>query len=449
MSRMDEVYNGLVEDANQNLTAIKDEYYRIRAGFTSDVFQDLLDVVSTKFKTNASFMNQVIQDELINPLERMFNTKVAEYKKDVTPTLEGYFGVAKNSTDKHDLLLATNKVESELTQDKYFAFDLESLIYEYCSSLYRTLGYRFGSINSRQVEFLVDDVCAESKSILIRAFGKVKDKINDLKVTSKDNFDKALDAVFTVLSNELNKKQFIPGYEEYKFIVDGTTVSYKYYNGDLIMIKDDQLITDVSNMETINRTIQEQFTENEFPGCTQVIDAMVRRIADIKMDEQMNDLRSDFIEEPKSTKVRPDIIMDGTEYTPSNASRFIDVPVAGSLLDDPDVDLPEGIIGNLEIDDLLAPPPVPVNPNASTNPEDIAITQEEIAALLGPDEEEPVVEETPMEPEVVKMGELQDRLEYLMKTPEVTEFLEIQEYFKKLNEAQERSLVSENARRFK
>ena len=91
-------------------------------------------------------------------------------------------------------------------------------------------------------------------------------------------------------------------------------------------------------------------------------------------------------------------------------------------------------ISQEEIDEMLFSDDKHFKPKVSTNPKDYELTSEEKEALLGSLEIPKTVTKAPLnEPSKDEMSGLQERLDYLLKTPEVIEYLEIQEYLESVN----------------
>ena len=435
--------------ANRNIGILNEYIDETKVDIARHTFDQLKDIVSNGLRAQAGFMNDYINDQLVQIVRSIIDIKSKKFENTVIEATNGVVNRIKTANDEQELNRILNYYEDEVTDNRLLSISFDDAIYEYVSGLRKLLLSKFEYMYSRRLEQVIDDICNESKSYLIRYFAKIESEFGQIYYKIIMNFNDTVKE-FLLASKKFGETDisFTPGFDEYTFKFNGDTIIYRYDGNELNAYVNGNKIDNTSELENLNRSIQEKFHDDRFPGVTRVTDSMIRRISEMQMDAQINP--EDFFNPRAKRRTKPS----------SNELAFIDVPIRGDVLDNPDIVLTEEVkqeiinsldikeeviedeedwlgkpkISQEEIDEMLFSDDKHFKPKVSTNPKDYELTSEEKEALLGSLEIPKTVTKAPLnEPSKDEMSGLQERLDYLLKTPEVIEYLEIQEYLESVN----------------
>ena len=412
--------------SNDVIKNVENQYYDIMSHLRRNLTQQLVDIVSKNLHAPATFMPDFVTINLFDKFKNDYEEKMkeaAEYynkatavacdiidKDDSENGLYRAFGAFSDISEDADVLNARNMINNII--DNYVQLLKEKLL--------SVFGYMQ---NSRQVEEDINAILGGSKALLNRVLDKALEMIESIKDDNNKTIDTVIDEIVKSISS-LKYDEYIHGFGEDIFRYDGHEVSYRFEGNNLTLYMDNMKINDSYALADINRTIQEKF-----PQAKEVTDSMVRRISEIEMDKKEESPNAAmFIDSP----LKPDVELIDTprKKTFAELSAMLDITddEPKEKKETPSLDIDE-LMSKLEINDMLDGEEY-VNPNASTNPEDLRLTPEELNALLnGLDEpeEEQQVENPVDEINDENIGEYQLRMDQLMRVPEVQAFVELED----------------------
>ena len=414
--------------SNIAINRLSEEFDRIRKEFIRKAYDDIQEITSDGLKTQANFMFDFIENNLEVSLKTAFKKAIANAEETIITEVNSTVRRLQEMETPLEANRITNDYEDAVDNMK-FDVKLIELAEEFKYELRSFLARKFGYMNSRDIENAIDEIGYNVYKYLERKFEGMEDEIRAVNEKIKEDLYTASGS-YTI---ELMSQENINAYEEtngqFTFRYDGHEVVYRYDGNDFNCYKDGKKLNNSTAMEIVNREIQERF-----PQAQSATDAMLRRISEMQMDNQINP------DDPFGP------LLD------RNGNPILDMPVKKEEKESEP-------ISKEEIDAMLGSEEQYVNPNASTDPKDIAITPEELKALLEITDDEPkvepktsdvdfeelsskldikdddpTVEQYTTKPKDGDIAYIQERMDTLMSNPAVAEFIELQNMMKKYYE---------------
>ena len=413
--------------SNIAINRLSEEFDRIRKEFIRKAYDDIQEITSDGLKTQANFMFDFIENNLEVSLKTAFKKAIANAEETIITEVNSTVRRLQEMETPLEANRITNDYEDAVDNMK-FDVKLIELAEEFKYELRSFLARKFGYMNSRDIENAIDEIGYNVYKYLERKFEGMEDEIRAVNEKIKEDLYTASGS-YTI---ELMSQENINAYEEtngqFTFRYNGHEVVYRYDGNDFNCYKDGKKLKNSTAMEIVNREIQERF-----PQAQSATDAMLRRISEMQMDNQINP------DDPFGP------LLD------RNGNPILDMPVKKEEKESEP-------ISKEEIDAMLGSEEQYVNPNASTDPKDIAITPEELKALLEITDDEPkvepiksdvdfeelankldikddpTVEQYTTKPKDGDIAYIQERMDTLMNNPAVAEFIELQNMMKKYYE---------------
>ena len=444
--------------SNIAITRITEEFDRIRKEFIRRAYDDIQEITSDGLKTQANFMFDFIENNLEVSLKTAFKKAIADAEETIITEVNHTVHRLQEMETPLEVHGITTDFEDAVDNMK-FNVRLTEIAEEFKYELRSFLARKFGYMNSRDIENAIDEIGYNVYKYLERKFEGMEEEIRAVNEKVQEDLYTASGSYTMELMSQENVNAYEETNGQFTFRYDGHEVVYRYDGNDFNCYKDGKKLNNSTAMEIVNREIQERF-----PQAQSATDAMLRRISEMQMDNQINP------DDPFGP------LLD------RNGNPILDMPVKKEEKESEP-------ISKEEIDAMLGSEEQYVNPNASTDPKDIAITPEELKALLEITDDEPKVEpitsdvdfeelmskleikdddeeqlgEAPIDPaktaQIREMTEkldikdedptveqyptkpkdgdiayIQERMDTLMSNPAVAEFIELQNMMKKYYE---------------
>ena len=409
--------------SNDAVKNVENQYYEIMSNLRRKLTEQLYDIVSRNLRAPATFMPDFITINIFDKFKKEYEFVMKEAEKAYNDALNTADNIIEKDDSEEGLYHAFSAY-TDIAEDAEVlnvSRLIENIIDEYISSLKNKLSSIFNYMqNSRQVDEDINAILGESRRLLNKVFDETLDIISGIKYDNNKAIDELIDELVNML-HVSNKEEYIHGFGEDTFRYDGHEVTYRFEGNNLTLYMDNIKVNDSYTLADINRTIQDKF-----PQAKEVTDSMVRRISELEMDKkEESPSEAMFRSAPSKPKLKADVDLIDT-------SRIRELtPILDITDDEPKVKKESS---KLDMDELMSKLEIKddedqyVNPNASTNPEDIKLTPEEINALLHgldiPEEEQQVQQEEVKDEDI---GALQLRMDQLMKIPEVQTFVELED----------------------
>jgi hypothetical protein len=461
--------------SNDAIKNVENQYYEIMSNLRRKLTEQLFDIVSRNLRAPATFMPDFITLNIFDKFKKEYEFVMKEAARAYNNALNTADNIIEKDDSEEGLYHAFS-VYTDIAEDTEVlnvSRLISNIIDEYISSLKYKLSSIFNYMqNSRQVDEDINAILGESSRLLNKVFDETLDIISGIKNDNNKAIDELIDELVSMLRVS-NKEEYIHGFGEDTFRYDGHEVTYRFEGNNLTLYMDNIKVNDSYTLADINRTIQDKF-----PQAKEVTDSMVRRISEIEMDKkEESPSEAMFRSVPSKPELKADVelidtsrikeltpILDITDDEPKRKEhddrldRIRELTPMLDITDDepkvkkesPKLDTEELMSkleikddepetkqesSKLDIDELLSKLEIKddedqyVNPNASTNPEDIKLTPEEINALLHgldiPEEEQQLIQQEEVKDE--DFGALQLRMDQLMRIPEVQTFVELED----------------------
>ena len=410
--------------SNDAVKNVENQYYEIMSNLRRKLTEQLFDIVSRNLRAPATFMPDFITLNIFDKFKKEYEFVMKEAEKAYNDALNTADNIIERDDSEEGLYHAFSAY-TDIAEDAEVlnvSRLIENIIDEYISSLKSKLSSIFNYMqNSRQVDEDINAILGESRRLLNKVFDETLDIISGIKYDNNKAIDELIDELVNML-HVSNKEEYIHGLAEDTFRYDGHEVTYRFEGNNLTLYMDNIKVNDSYTLADINRTIQDKF-----PQAKEVTDSMVRRISELEMDKkEESPSEAMFRSVPSKPKLKADVDLIDTSHIRELT------PILDITDDEPKVKKESS---KLDMDELMSKLEIKddedqyVNPNASTNPEDIKLTPEEINALLHgldiPEEEQQLTQQEEVKDEDI--GALQLRMDQLMKIPEVQTFVELED----------------------
>ena len=407
----------------QVLNIIFDEFEQIKSTYIREAYGRLQDIVQDRIRTQANFMISFIEENLEEELKGSLRRAYNKIEEDLVGVTNLACGQLEDVENIEDVNIITGKYLDVVLDKDTYKVNIDALADELPEQLKRYLNSKFDSVMSNQIADTIGDIVYTTRQYMYNMINNIYTELDHLvtriNVRQKDAVNHYVAEYKKSLVKE-NGNRYIPGFEEFRFDYNGKKIVYAYEGKNLNCYIDGQKVVNPSEIIEINRQLQDAF-----PEAQSITDAMVRNVSDLMLDNKQRENDVLGMKDSVERVIIPDWMIEAaraSQPTPKEEElENITLDDYVKVEEDKKAEA-NGLLSQMEIEDLLKPEPEIINPNASTNPEDAKITEEEMNALLHgldiPDEPVEVHDSVPDKPtpqELVQMLTIDDDVETMRK----------------------------------